>query len=236
MKYNEKQFLQSTTEPFETQEMNNGSIIELHYMNDEPFFMENINKSRFLAWSSVDGKNYKLFLEKGFFEETKDLYTKDVNEIWMKFWDKVSLMKRRYLLFFMLPFLAISFSVLIILSLLFPNKALPIICGFVGVLIISLFASSTLSKKMQVANINAASEVRDCIGLEKFKEILERQDKYIEKFYNDLQAKYEEEDRLAEEQENLDQIEADENDESIDEDDSEVIDAEIIEEDKEKEE
>ena len=83
MKYNEKQFYQSKTEPIETQEMNNGSKIELHFMNDEPFFMENINKSRFLAWASADGKNYKLFVEKGLYDVTNELYSKDVNEIWI---------------------------------------------------------------------------------------------------------------------------------------------------------
>lgn len=217
MKYNEKQFYQSVTEPFETQEMNNGKKIEVHYMNEEPFFMENINKSRFLAWASADGKNYKLFVEKGLYEVTNELYSKDVNEIWMDFWDRIDTMRRRYIFFIMLPMLAIFATAFILISILIPNTMWIIVVALIVLLLASLFASSMLSRKMQVENINAATRVRDKVGIERFQQIVKDQDAYIEKFYQDLQAKYEEEDRLAEEAENLDEIEAEENDENIEE-------------------
>ena len=216
MKYNEKQFYQSKTEPFETQEMENGSKIELHYMNEEPFYMENINKSRFLAWASADGKNYKLFVDKGLYEETSELYSKDVNEIWMSFWAKIDKMRKNYIFYIMLPMLAVFLIAFILISILIPNTMWVLIVALVVVLFGSLFASSMLSRKMQMANINAANEVRNKIGIEKFKAIVEAQDKYIEKYYADLQAKYEEEDRLAEEAQNLDEIEAIENDKKVD--------------------
>ena len=216
MKYNEKQFYQSKTEPFETQEMENGSKIELHYMNEEPFYMENINKSRFLAWASADGKNYKLFVDKGLYEETSELYSKDVNEIWMSFWTKIDKMRKNYIFYIMLPMLAVFLIAFILISILIPNTMWVLIVALVVVLFGSLFASSMLSRKMQMANINAANEVRNKIGIEKFKAIVEAQDKYIEKYYADLQAKYEEEDRLAEETQNLDEIEAIENDKKVD--------------------
>ena len=217
MKYNEKQFYQSVTEPFETQEMNNGKKIEVHYMNEEPFFMENINKSRFLAWASADGKNYKLFVEKGLYEVTNELYSKDVNEIWMDFWDRIDTMRRRYIFFIMLPMLAIFATAFILISILIPNTMWIIVVALIVLLLASLFASTMLSRKMQVENINAATRVRDKVGIERFQQIVKDQDAYIEKFYQDLQAKYEEEDRLAEEAENLDEIEAEENDENIEE-------------------
>ena len=226
MKYNEKQFYQSKTEPFETQEMSNGQKIELHYMNDEPFYMENINKSRFLAWASADGKNYKLFVDKGLYEETSELYSQDVNEIWMSFWAKIDKMRKNYIFYIMLPMLAIFLVAFILISIFIPNTMWVLIVALVVVLFGSLFASSMLSRKMQMANINAANEVRSKIGVDRFKEIVEAQDKYIEKYYQDLQAKYEEEDRLAEEAERLDEIEAEENDEKVDEeelDDSELV-------------
>ncbi|MCR5307924.1 MAG: hypothetical protein K6E24_02905 [bacterium] len=215
MKYNEKQFYQSITEPIETQEMSNGSKIDLHYMNDEPFFMDNINKSRFSVWASGDGKNYKLFVEKGLYDETSELYTKDVNEIWMEFWAKIDRMKKRYLLFVLLPILLVLAAAFILISIFAPNNVW-LLVGVVGVIIVgSLFASSFLNRKMQVENLNAANRIRDKIGLERFKQILEAQDAYITKFYDDLQAKYEEEDRLVEEAENLDEIEAIANDKIV---------------------
>ncbi len=232
MKYNEKQFYQSKTEPFETQEMDNGQKIELHYMNDEPFYMENINKSRFLAWASGDGKNYKLFIDKGLYEETSELYSKDVNGIWMNFWARIDKMRKNYIFFIMLPMLLVFLIAFILISILLPNTMWVLIVALVVVLFASLVASSMLSRKMQMANIMAANEVRDKIGIEHFKEIVAKQDAYIEKYYQDLQAKYEEEDRLAAEEENLDEIEAIEND-----DDSNLeANEEIAEEDIEKEE
>ena len=228
MKYNEKQFIQSTTEAFETQEMSNGAKIELHYMNDEPFYMDNINKSRFSAWSSVDGKNYKLFVEKGLYDITKDLYSKEVNEIWMDFWQRIDTMRKRYIFFIMLPMLAVFLTGFILLSIFLPNQVWVLLVALLVVLIASLFASSMLSRKMQVENINAATKVRDYVGVDKFKGIVDEQEKYIEKFYEDLQKKYEEEDRLAEEAENLDQIEADANDEKDEEVETIVEDTEVI--------
>ncbi len=222
MKYNEKQFYQSKTEPFETQEMENGQKIELHYMNDEPFYMENINKSRLQAWASVDGKNYKLFVDKGLYEETSELYSKDVNEIWMKFWARIDKMRKNYIFFIMLPMLLVFLIAFILISILLPNTMWVLIVALVVVLFASLIASSMLSRKMQMANIMAANEVRSKIGIDRFKEIVEAQDKYIEKYYQDLQAKYEEEDRLASEEENLDEIEAIENNEKVDEDELEA--------------
>ena len=142
MKYNEKQFIQSTTEAFETQEMSNGAKIELHYMNDEPFYMDNINKSRFSAWSSVDGKNYKLFVDQGLYEITKDLYSKEVNEIWMDFWQKIDTMRKRYIFFIMLPMLAVFLTGFILLSIFLPNQVWVLLVALLVVLVASLFASS----------------------------------------------------------------------------------------------
>ena len=233
MKYNEKQFYQSVTEPFEVQEMDNGAKISLHYMNDEPFFMDNINKGSFSVWSCGDAQNYKIFIEKGDYEITKDLFEKDINQIWMNFLLKIDKMKRKYVLFIMLPLILVILAGLILLSILFPNKAWILVVALVAVIILSLIPSALLSRKMQVENIKAAAEVREKVGLEKFKQIVEEQDKYMEKFYDDLQKKYEEEDRLAEEAENLDQVEDDANNEKVDED--EEIDEESVSEESEEE-
>ncbi len=212
MKYNEKQFYQSVTEPFEVQEMDNGAKISLHYMNDEPFFMDNINKTRFSVWSSGDGVNYKIFVEKGDYEITKELFTKDVNAIWMNFLTSIDKMRKKYIFCIMLPMLLVFLGILITISILFPNKGWILFVALAVIIVASLIPSALLSKKMQAENVKAASKVRDYVGVERFKQIIEEQDKYMEKFYDDLQKKYEEEDRIAEEAENLDQIETEAND------------------------
>ena len=212
MKYNEKQFYQSVTEPFEVQEMDNGAKVSLHYMNDEPFFMDNINKTRFSVWSSGDGVNYKIFVEKGDYEITKELFTKDVNAIWMNFLTSIDKMRKKYIFCIMLPMLLVFLGILITISILFPNKGWILFVALAVIIVASLISSALLSKKMQAENVKAASKVRDYVGVERFKQIIEEQDKYMEKFYDDLQKKYEEEDKIAEEAENLDQIEAEASD------------------------
>lgn len=201
-------------------------------MNDEPFFMDNINKGSFSVWSCGDAKNYKIFIEKGDYEVTKDLFTQDINQIWLNFLNKIDKMKRKYVLFIMLPLVLVILAGLILLSILFPNKAWILVVALVVVIVFSLVPSALLSRKMQIENVKAAAEVREKVGVEKFKQIVEDQDKYMEKFYDDLQKKYEEEDRLAEEANNLDQIEADANEEEINEEET----LEEVSEDKEKEE
>jgi len=212
MKYNEKQFYQSVTEPFEVQEMDNGAKVSLHYMNDEPFFMDNINKTRFSVWSSGDGVNYKIFVEKGDYEITKELFTKDVNAIWMNFLTSIDKMRKKYIFCIMLPMLLVFLGILITISIIFPNKGWILFVALAVIIVASLISSALLSKKMQAENVKAASKVRDYVGVERFKQIIEEQDKYMEKFYDDLQKKYEEEDKIAEEAENLDQIEAEASD------------------------
>ena len=213
MKYNEKQFYQSVTEPFEVQEMDNGAKVSLHYMNDEPFFMDNINKTRFSVWSSGDGVNYKIFIEKGDYEITKELFTKDVNAIWMNFLTSIDKMRKKYIFCIMLPMLLVFLGILITISILFPNKGWILFVALAVIIVASLIPSALLSRKMQAENVKAASKVRDYVGVERFRQIIEEQDKYMEKFYDDLQKKYEEEDRIAAEAENLDQIETEANDE-----------------------
>ena len=130
----------------------------------------------------------------------------------------------------MLPMLGVFLAGLILITIFLPNQAWVFLVALVVILVASLFASSMLSRKMQMENINAASKVRDFIGVEKFKTIVDGQEKYIEKFYDDLQKKYEEEDRLAEEANNLDQIEAEANEEAEETTTEEVeADAEAIE-------
>ena len=155
MKYNDKQFFESKTEAFEVQEMNNGSTIELHYMDEEPFYMDNINRSRFSVWSSPNGKNYKLFIDKGLYEVTNELYTKDINEIWMEFWDKYDKMRKKFLFFFLFGVIKNSStsispwegSINALNSWITVDLPLPV-CPIIAVIELSLISKETSSKAL----------------------------------------------------------------------------------------
>ena len=72
----------------ETQELENHNL-EIYSLNDYPDLLEEFtNKGKFAVWSSRDGVDYRLFIEEGYKKEVKELYSKDINNIWLKFWDK----------------------------------------------------------------------------------------------------------------------------------------------------
>ena len=78
-------FVPGENQPFEVQEFD-GRKIELFYMNDYDIILaDQINKGKFAVWSSNDGFNYRLYLEKGLYEKVKELYTPEINKIWVDF-------------------------------------------------------------------------------------------------------------------------------------------------------
>lgn len=203
MKYNEKYVCQTKTEPFEVQEMNTGEVVELHYLNDQPFFYECISKNRYSIWASIDGKKYNLYVEKGYYEIAQDLFTKQVNNIWMEFWAIVDRIRKKYIFGVLLPGVVVLFATTITLIVLFPKQQWIIFVALFVSLILSLFANSFLSKKLQIENLNAANRVKESIGAAQFDDIIKNQNKYIEDFseeyYKKLEAEYAEADKKNEE-------------------------------------
>ena len=59
--------------PIEVQEFDS-RIIKVFYLNEFDALMEEfINKGKFAVWSSVDGVNYHLYVEEGYYNELKEL-------------------------------------------------------------------------------------------------------------------------------------------------------------------
>ena len=73
MRLNEKYFRQCATEPVDVQKMDDGSIVEIHIMNDNPFYEKVINQGQFSVWSVDDSNLYRVFLEEGYYQMMKEL-------------------------------------------------------------------------------------------------------------------------------------------------------------------
>lgn len=62
----------------------NDVILEMYYLNDRSDFYKFVLCGRFFVWI-LDGVNYRLFVEKGYYELVIDFYINEVNIIWLDF-------------------------------------------------------------------------------------------------------------------------------------------------------
>lgn len=210
--------------PIEVQEWDERKI-EVYYMDDFDGVKEEfINKGQFAAWASIDGVNYRLFLEKGYHEAVGELYSQPINKIWVEFWDRTDVIARKFSRKVMLPIMIVCI-VAVILSFIFAEqlgKAGDIITIVMLVLafVAMLFSNSFTKKAIMRENVASRDLIIKHFGENKFDKLIDRQKEYMDAYYENLYPQ-------------------DEDDEEIEEDsveeDNEVVEAEATEDDKKEE-
>lgn len=191
MKINERVFERLNQEPFETQELEKRKI-ELFYMDDYPEILDEfVAQGKFAVWSSVDGVNYRLAVEKGYYDTLKDLYGSKVNTIWTDFWDDCQTDSSHYTKRVVLPGALIFIVALIVFNLTlskkYPtiNNALTIGLGVAYLLVVIIFRKIT-TNKMNQHNADALEKIKKHLGTDKFEELLDAQRKYIDDYTQKL--------------------------------------------------
>lgn len=202
MRLNPKIFaLADGIEPVATQEFDN-RLIEIYYMNDfEDVFSQNAPKGKFALWTSADGFNYRLFIEKGYYENLGELYTDKVNKIWLDFWDKCDDTTKKYNFRIMLPLAAVCLILFFVISNIdaLASVAAYIQFGVLAVFIVGmLFMNKFVKNKLAFLNNESVKGIKDEVGEKHFEELLEEQKKYIDDFF-EAQAKLAEEEEAKEE-------------------------------------
>lgn len=183
MKLNTRLVQQYTTEPFEVQQLDDNVSVELHYMNDNPFYGEYAFKARFAIWATLDGIKYYLFIDKGYYEVMKELYDKETNTLWLQFWLKIDKMRNTYSKAIFFPALVVYFILLFVLAeFVFGNTGV-IIIGALLAIVLSMFGNALLTSKMQKENVKAVNNIKALKGAKKFEKLLKEQDKYAAKFF-----------------------------------------------------
>lgn len=220
-----------SAEPFETQEFD-GRKIELYFMNGFDGIQEEfIGKGQFAVWTSDDGFNYRMLIEEGYYNVVGELYSQDINKIWVEFWDKTDAISKKFTRFFMIPMMIIVVAVVIICNFL-GNIGSYISIGVLIASFIAMLLINTRTKKaIMQENVNSRKMIVEKIGQEHFDKLLEAQKEYMDEYYDKLYPSEEdeensddsensiEENTIAEELENAD---SNENKEELE--DSNVID------------
>lgn len=204
MKLNERVFEVLNGEPVEVQNLD-GHEVKIYILDDYPDVLnEFVNKGKFAVWSCVDGTNYKLAIEKGYYDELRELYSDKVNDTWLKFWDECEKISSTFSKKIVLPATAVIiviFVVLMALSNKMPGKLgtyLTLGLAIFYVLVILILRKLT-TNKINIANQNALAVIKKNLGEAHFNDLLERQRNYIDAYYDTLSAKEEAEPSANEE-------------------------------------
>lgn len=208
MQLNNRVYTQLTGEPVEVQNLE-GHDVEIYILDDYPDVLnEFINKGKFAVWSSVDGKNYKLAIEKGYYEELKELYSCEVNDAWLKFWDECEVISNGFSKKIILPATAaiiVIFVVLMALSSKLGSVSTYLTLGLAIVYVLAVLILRKLTtNKINESNRKALDIIKAHMGEDHFNDLLERQRNYIDEYY-DLLAKKADEEFEREEQARLEE-------------------------------
>lgn len=178
-------------EPFEVQQLEKRKI-ELYKMSQIDGVKEEFvnTKGQFAAWSSLDGINYRLFIEDGYYDELKDLYTKQINEIWTDYWDVCDGINKRFSRLCIYPLMIIA-VILCITSIAASNWigriGTYIIIAILIVLFIGMLVlSKVVRKKQSEEHNNSRQKIYDILGESRFNKLVENQKNYMDKYFDEL--------------------------------------------------
>lgn len=173
----------------ESQELGEHNL-EMYKLNDYPDLLEEFtNKGKFAVWSSVDGKNYRLFIEEGYLEKLKPLYSKKINGIWLDFWDKCEKIGNKFRII-VLPITLVIIVGIFLISMLVPSKMVStiLIISISALFLIGLLIFRKISNnKFAEANKESVDLIKQYLGAKKFESLLEAQRSYLDEYfgYND---------------------------------------------------
>lgn len=191
--------------PIEVQSFDERKV-ELYYMDDFDGVKEDfINKGQFAAWSSEDGVNYRVFIEKGYYEAVGELYSEPINKIWVEFWDKTEQISNKLSKKVMIPIMIIS-VIVCIGSMWLGDVGQYIAIGILVVAFIVMLVINSKTKKAIVAeNIKSRDLIVKHLGQNRFDALLDAQKNYMDEYYQNLYP--EDEDEEAEDGNDVEAIE-----------------------------
>ena len=191
MKINPKLYeVANTVTPVDTQDIGNGNKIEVYTMDQFTGIREEFvnNKGEFAVWSSIDGINYRIFLEDGYYEAVKDLYSQPVNKIWVEFWNKTDNISKKFSRFFIYPLMGVAI-VLAVLAIVLSNMPVfqYVVIGVLVLLFIAMIVVNFRTKKIITnESIKSRQLIIDLFGQDKFDNLTDTQKSYMDAYMDNL--------------------------------------------------
>lgn len=177
--------------PVEVQEFDDRKI-EVFLMDDLEGVKDEyvLGKGQFAVWSSVDGTNYRLYIENGYYQEVTPLYSQPVNKVWIEFWDVTDGISKKFSRFIIYPLMIIA-VVLCVLSLVLQqymgNWGSWVIIGVLILLfIIMIVSNSVTKKKIGEENIKSRQKIVEFFGQDEFNALIDKQKAYMDSYFENL--------------------------------------------------
>ena len=177
--------------PVEVQEFDDRKI-EVFLMDDLEGVKDEyvLGKGQFAVWSSVDGTNYRLYIENGYYQEVTPLYSQPVNKVWIEFWDVTDGISKKFSRFIIYPLMIIA-VVLCVLSLVLQNYmgnwgSWVIIGVLILLFIIMIVSNSVTKKKIGEENIKSRQKIVEFFGQDEFNALIDKQKAYMDSYFENL--------------------------------------------------
>lgn len=194
MKLNPKIFKQIDGESLEVQTFENTKI-EFYALNQSPLYEKYVKQGRFVVWTS-DGASYKVLIEEGYFDTMREFYQKEVNAIWIDFLDRVGKASKRTNKLFIIPMMIIYVIAAVISSIYFPDQIQTFLIAMIVVVFgVNFFQNKTVRNQIRTLNMETQQKIQQFLGVDTFNEIITKQQKHYNDFFNIIQKNEDEENK-----------------------------------------
>lgn len=176
-------------EPFHVQEHENFNV-EFFYLNESEFFHNTISNGRFYVWTADKG-NFRILVEKGYYEEFSYFFAEDVSVLWANYF--IAYFKRMNKLKWLTVLIG-SVSAIAILSIftfLLEKQMLGLIISLAVVTIGMFLTPRIMDKIFKEENGKVQVQVKEQLGETNLKRYIDGEQIYAEAFLTKYQAEIE---------------------------------------------
>ena len=177
--------------PIDVQEFDNHKV-EVYLMDSFSGVKEEfvLGKGQFAVWSSIDGENYRLFLENGYYEKVGGLYTLPINKIWIEFWDTTDEISRKFSKKFIYPMLIVAVLSCVLsffFSSLMGEAGSYVLMAILALMFIAILAVNSKTKKsIMQENMNSRNKIIELLGEKEFYALIDAQKEYMDVYFDNL--------------------------------------------------